>query len=184
MENLTFGPANGDLTLHTGVAGSAAKMGHRLVIGVTDWAAQVGLSGSQIDSLQLTAELPSIEVLSGEGGVKPLASGDRDTIASNAKRAMEVDRFPQVAFRADCPVAVPSSAGDYPLTGVLGIHGRERPITATLHVRQGDTGWEVQTTVAVRQSDFGIKAYSTMLGQLRVADEVAVQLRLGPFQAG
>lgn len=37
----SLGPSDGDLRIHTGVAGPAAKMGHRLTIGVTSWRARV-----------------------------------------------------------------------------------------------------------------------------------------------
>jgi len=39
---MKVGPADGSLTLRTGVAGSAARMGHSLVIVVDDWSADMG----------------------------------------------------------------------------------------------------------------------------------------------
>ena len=52
---MKVGPADGSLTLHTGVAGSAARMGHSLIIVVDAWSATVTLARDTPRSVQLTA---------------------------------------------------------------------------------------------------------------------------------
>ena len=47
-----------------------------------------------------------------------------------------------------------------------------RPLQAQVEVADG----RARAAIPVLQSDFGIKAYSLMLGQLKVADEVVVEL--------
>jgi polyisoprenoid-binding protein YceI len=175
MANLILDKNNGDLTLHTGVAGSAAKMGHRLVIGIEDWHAEALIADGQVLQVTLAAELASLRVRSGEGGLKPVSPGDLETIAGNAQRSLEVAKYPVVRFRCDAAFDVPDRAGEVHLRGTLEIHGQQQPIDATVTINDGGAAWNLTTAVPIRQTDFGVKPYSTMLGQLRVADEVMVE---------
>ena len=97
---MKIGPADGSLTLHTGVAGSAARMGHSLIIVVDDWSATVTLARGTPRSVRLTADLTSLRVESGSGGIKPLSDGDREAIRGNALRTLHADQHPQVTFES------------------------------------------------------------------------------------
>jgi polyisoprenoid-binding protein YceI len=175
MANLILDNSNGELTLHTGVAGSAAKMGHRLVIAIDDWRADAVLADGQVRQVTLVAQLAGLRVVSGEGGLKPLGGGDRDTIAGNARRALEVEKFPAVRLECTEPFPVPTAPGQFQVVGNLAIHGQQQPIEATVTVADNGANWTLSAVVPVRQTDFGVKPYATMLGQLRVADEVSVE---------
>src|SRR5918999_1951061 len=74
----TAGPDTGRMLVKTYREGVAAKVGHDLVIEVTRWEATV--SGGDAPSISLTADPRSLEVRSGERGVKPLTDKDRDEI--------------------------------------------------------------------------------------------------------
>jgi polyisoprenoid-binding protein YceI len=58
------------------------------------------------------------------------------------------------------------------VVGELTIHGRSRPLQARIDVAEG----RACASIPVVQTEFGIKPYSLMLGQLKVADEVTVEL--------
>ena len=97
---MKIGPADGSLTLRTGVAGSAARMGHSLIIVVDDWSATVNLARGTPRSVRLTADLTSLRVESGSGGIKPLSDGDREAIRGNALLALHADQHPEVTFES------------------------------------------------------------------------------------
>jgi len=76
-----LGPENGKLLVKTGREGMGGKMGHDLVIEVGRWSATADV-GEDFSACSLTAsaEVGSMEVVSGEGGVKPLSDGDKGEI--------------------------------------------------------------------------------------------------------
>ena len=65
----TLGPQDGELIVHTGKGGAAAKAGHELTIEVTRWKGTIDHG-----SMTLTADPRSLRVLEGTGGM--MALGD------------------------------------------------------------------------------------------------------------
>jgi polyisoprenoid-binding protein YceI len=165
-------PAAGELRIRTGVAGRAAKMGHRLTIAMQSWDATVRWAGDKPKSAELTVAVDSLAVLSGEGGIKPLAGPEKGVARSNALKSLDAKKFPQIRFVAD---DIAKTEDGYRLTGTTEIHGTARPQVVDLTVEdRGDT-WVLSTQVSITQSDFGVKPYSLFMGSLRVADEVTVE---------
>ena len=116
MDSLAIGPATGTLTLHTGVEGKAAKMGHALTIGLSDWAVEVTLEQGAPTSVTLRAGLASFEVQRGEGGVKPLSDKDKRTIRDSALNSLSADKHPDVTFAS---TAVQPRDGGWSIDGQL-----------------------------------------------------------------
>jgi polyisoprenoid-binding protein YceI len=165
-------PAAGELRIRTGVAGRAAKMGHRLTIAMQSWDATVRWAGDKPKSAELTVAVDSLAVISGEGGIKPLAGPEKGVARSNALKSLDAKKFPQIRFVAD---DIAKTEDGYRLTGTTEIHGTARPQVVDLTVEdRGDT-WMLSTQVSITQSDFGVKPYSLFMGSLRVADEVTVE---------
>ena len=96
----TLDASDGRLLVHTGVTGRAAKMGHRLTIAMNSWLATVRWSSGEPAEAELTVEVDSLQVLDGEGGVKALSGPEKALSQSNALRALDADRFPQIRFHA------------------------------------------------------------------------------------
>jgi polyisoprenoid-binding protein YceI len=170
---MKVGPADGSLTLHTGVAGSAARMGHSLIIVVDDWSATVTLARDTPRSVRLTADLTSLRVESGSGGIKPLSDGDREAIRANAMRTLYADQHPRVTFESS---SIRGQVVGLAVEGTLCVAGNSRPLAATVELDRADSQVNARCSVGLIQSEFGVTPYSAMLGQLRVADEVRVDL--------
>lgn len=167
----TLDGRDGDLLLHTGVTGRAAKMGHRLTVVMRRWQAEVKWIADEPAAVALTVEVDSFEVLRGEGGVTALSGPEKTLVRSNALRSLDASRFPQVRFAAE---QVERTGDGYRLTGTLQIHGTEREQVIDVHVDDSGDGWRLTGEAAVRQSDFGVKPYSMLMGSMKVADEVTV----------
>ncbi|WP_310766647.1 YceI family protein [Mycobacterium sp. Z3061] len=167
----TFDAADGELILHTGVAGRAARMGHRLTIAMTRWQASVNWVGGQPDTANLVVEVDSFEVLSGEGGVKGLSGPEKTLVRSNALKSLSANKFPEIRFDAD---AIDKTPEGYRLNGTLQIRGKQREHVVDLHTEELDDSWRLSLQSTVRQSDFGVKPYSLLMGSLQVADDVTV----------
>lgn len=162
----------GELDILTGVAGPAAKMGHRLTIVLRSWQAGVQWRGGRPADAELTVDLDSLEVVRGEGGVTPLTGPERSVARMNALKSLNAKKFPHVRFTSDDITA--TDAG-YRLTGTLEIHGTARPQTVDLTIEDRGADWAMSASVPVTQSAFGIKPFSLMMGTLKVADEVTVE---------
>lgn len=160
---------SGTVTIHTDVAGSASRMGHRLVIAVDDWSGSVEMRAKKPVAVQFRAALDSLRVESGSGGITPLTPVDRQVIVRNATKTLDVKRHPEVTFRSS---EMATAAGRVDVVGELTIHGVTQPLTATLALADD----RATASIPVRQTDFEVKPYSLMFGQLKVADEVVVEL--------
>jgi len=170
--------SHGSLLVRTSVEGRIARMGHRLTLQIAQWTAEVSLTDSQPTSAVLRADLTNLDVLAAEGGVTPLTPMDRSAIKRNAGKAMKTKKHPSALFT--CPGMVPGNTIEpenegISLSGSLSIAGVTRPFMATVHAQEVDGMWQVSTASTVRQSDFGIKPYSLMVGAVRVGDDVAIE---------
>ena len=167
----TLDASVGELLLHTGVMGRAAKPGHNLTIAVKAWEATVSWDGDGPVSVELTVEVSSLDVLRGDGGVKSLSRPEKALARSNALGALDADRYPAITFHTD---SIEKIDVGYRLTGSLDIHGSTRPQTVDLHTEDLGDAWRVSCEAVVRQTEFGVKPYSLFMGSVKVADDVTV----------
>jgi polyisoprenoid-binding protein YceI len=161
--------AEGELQIVTGVAGPAAKMGHRLTIAMASWRADVQWRGKQPIAVELVVDVDSLQVIKGEGGVTPLSGPEKGVVRSNALKALDVKKYPQITFTAE---GITKTATGYRLDGTVQIHGTSRPQTVDLAVEESGDVWVMSASVPVLQTQFGVKPYSLFVGSLKVADEV------------
>jgi polyisoprenoid-binding protein YceI len=163
--------SHGELLIRTGVAGRAAQLGHRLTIAMRSWQATTQWDSDEPVSAELTVDVGSLEVVRGEGGLAPLSGPEKILVRSNALRSLGARRFPRITFVANI---IEKTDDGYRLTGTLTIHGEARTQTVDVRTDDLDGSWWLSSETMVRQSDFGIKPYSQLLGSLKVADDVTV----------
>jgi len=60
------------------------------------------------------------------------------------------------------------------LTGALTIGGQTRPASVDVDLEPAADGLHAHGVVQIRQTDFGIKPYSALMGMLKVADQLEV----------
>ncbi|MDB5068255.1 MAG: YceI family protein, partial [Chloroflexi bacterium] len=109
-----------------------------------------------------------LNVVEGHGGATPLSDKDRADIKKNI--AQKVLTSGTVSFKS---TSIESSGdGRFTVNGELTIAGTTRPVRLEL-TQNGD---RVSGRVSIRQSDFGIKPFSAMLGALKVADPVDLEV--------
>ena len=168
----TLDPSDGQLFVHTGVTGRAARMGHRLTIAMNSWHATVRWSGDEPAAVELTVDVNSLQVLRGKGGLTPLSGPEKALARSHALNSLDAERFPQIRFRAD---KVEKTDDGFRLDGTLDIHGKNRQRAVDVGVEDLGDSWRVSCEAEVRQSDFGVKPYSLLMGSVKVADIVTVR---------
>jgi polyisoprenoid-binding protein YceI len=163
--------SDGDVLIRTGVAGPAAAMGHRLTLAMRQWRATVQWDGDEPVGAELIVEVGSLGVVRGEGGVTPLSGPEKSLVRSNALRSLDAKRYPRITFEAN---GIDKTHEGYRLTGTLTIKAASREQVVDVRTDEQGTNWWLSSETAVRQSDFGIKPYSQLLGALKVADDVVV----------
>ena len=166
-----LGQDNGRLLLRTSRDGMGARAGHDLLIEVARWAAELTVGDDAAPAgLEVRADLHSLAVREGTGGVKPLTDRDRREIAVTARRVLGADQHPEATFTATG--IEPDGPGGWRLAGTLTLGGRSRPVQ--LSIIQTEPG-RYRATGVVVQSEFGIKPYAAFMGALRVRDAVDVE---------
>jgi polyisoprenoid-binding protein YceI len=168
-----FDASHGELLLHTGVSGRAAKLGHRLTLVVREWSVSASWADEVPAGVEFTANVDSLEVLRGDGGVKALSTPEKMLARANALRSLDAKRFPGITFHTN---AIETSDDGYRLTGTMTVHGVARDCTVDLHVGEADDEWVASCETVLSQTDFGIKPYSMFMGAVTVADDVTVTL--------
>lgn len=159
-----LGPDNATLRVKTGRSGAASAAGHNLTIEVTSWEAT--LDAGDPPSLALTADPTSLQVVSGEGGMKALDDGDKADIRKSIDK--DVLKKKAIAFNS---TSVDQSDGGLAVRGDLEMVGKSAPVQFSLSV--GDDG-TLSGSAKIKQTDFGMKPYSALFGALKVNDEVEV----------
>lgn len=175
METLLLDQGDGSLTIRTGVAGGAAKVGHSLLISMDVWRAEVGIDDGQPVWVSVDVEVDSLAVQEGTGGLRPLSGLDREMIRGNALRSLKAKKHPGIGFRS---TSMRRDGDSIDVSGVLTIAGESCDVATVLQVQESAGSVAVSASVPIVQSDFGIKPYSLMFGQLRVSDEVEVHLEV------
>jgi polyisoprenoid-binding protein YceI len=157
------GPDNGSLKIKTGREGAAAKAGHDLVLGVNSWSGSIDVDG---ESIELTADPGSVNVLEGSGGAKPLSDKDKGDIKKSILD--KVLGSSQISFKSD---SVENNGNQMIAKGDLSIAGKSNPVSVPLSVADDGT---VNGSIQLSQKDYGIKQFSAMFGALKVKDQVEV----------
>ena len=168
---LEVGPSQGTLLLHTSRGGMAKKVGHDLVIEAQRWTAKVDVDADDLtrSTASVTVDARSLEVVSGQGGAKPLTDKDRRDIKENIdKKVLNTDKFPDITFTSSRVEA--NGGGKVTVHGDLTIMGNARP--ASMEMTVGDTKADGRMTV--KQSDWGIKPFSALMGTLKLADSLDI----------
>jgi len=164
-----LGPQNGKLLVKTGREGMGGKMGHDLVIEVGRWSATANVAEDpSASSLTASAEVGSMDVVSGEGGVKPLSDGDKADIKKNI-----VDKIlgnTKIDFKS---TSISGGGSNATVQGDLTIAGKTAPAQFQL---QDLGGGRIKATGTVVQTNFGVKPFKAFMGALKVKDAVDIEI--------
>ena len=163
--------SDGELLVRTGVTGRAAKMGHRLTLAMNSWDATVRWADGQPVAAHLAVDVDGLAVSHGEGGLMALSGPEKSLARSHALKSLDAGRFPTISFQAD---DIEQTDDGYRLSGTLEIHGTSRGCVVDLRVEDLGGAWRMSGEADVRQTEFGVKPYSMLMGAMKVADIVTV----------
>lgn len=165
-----LGPQTADLLLRTTCEGRMAKAGHNLTLVVRDWTATVVVGESpETTSLRVVAQLDSLLVREGHGGIKPLSEGDKAQIVKNAAGSLGAASHPELTFTS---TAVDGTWDRARMEGTLTLGARNE--VQRFDIEATEVGFRVSGVVT--QSRYGVKPFSLMMGALKVGDDVTVEV--------
>jgi hypothetical protein len=163
-----FGPDDGRLLVEINRDGLARRVGHDLVLLVESWSAEATVKEDlPASSLVVTADLRSLSVAEGRGGLIPLMERDKRDILSSARKVLGSDAQPELVWTSS---GVTGDGATITAAGELRRGDRAAPVDVVLQVEAGS----VTARAEIRQSALGIKPYQAFLGALRVKDLVTV----------
>jgi polyisoprenoid-binding protein YceI len=161
-----IGPSNGSIKINTKREGAAAKVGHDLVLDAKSWSGTVEAGDNA--SIELTVDPSGIEVESGQGGAKPLSDKDKGDIKKSITG--KVLGSSQITFKS---TEASFSNGSGTAKGDLSVAGQSDSVNIPLTVSDDGT---VTGSITLSQSTFGIKQFKALMGALKVADSVEIQI--------
>lgn len=169
----SLGPQAGKITLNVYRDGVAAKMGHNLVLAATKWSgkAEVVAGDPAASSVELTIDSRSLEIIGAQGGIKPLSDKDRADIKRNINdKILITSRNPEITFQS---TEVTGNAPNFKVKGNLTLAGKSQPVI--LDVRVDERSGRASGNTTIRQSSYGIKPFSALMGALKIKDSVDIQ---------
>ena len=173
-----FGPANATLSVRTGRTGAASKAGHDLLLHVTAWEATLEVGdGGAATGLEFNADSTSLRVREGTGGMQALGDDDK----ANIEQTIDDEILRRMTIGFSSTAVELAEAGDVlTVQGDLTLAAATRALAFDLVVAADGS---LTAGIKIRQSEWGIKPYSTLFGALKVADEIEIDVS-APAVAG
>jgi polyisoprenoid-binding protein YceI len=162
-----IGAEDGKVLVNVWKDGVAAKMGHDLTMQAMTWSgkADINPDDPSASSISVTIDVSSLEIVDAKGGAKPLSESDKRDIKKNTDKVLGRS---DITFES---TGVSGTAPRLQVKGNLTLGGQSRPVNLDLNV---DDNGHATGSVSFKQTEFGIKPFSAMLGALKIKDSVDV----------
>lgn len=177
----TVDAAQSRLTVNVLPAGLFASTLHTHHFQPEDWSGEIAWDPNHPDGVRVAVGVAAASLRDHQA---KLSARDIARVEGQTRGAEILDsaRFPRILFEAGQLEAaqLPSGAGEFrgTLAGTLMLHGQSRPLKFPVRGRVAAQRLEADATVTFKQSDFGIRPYSTALGTIAVRDEVTIEIAL------
>lgn len=172
-------PAESSFWVFVGKAGLFSALAHDHEIGVKSFRGRITISERGIGeaSLEMEIDARSLVVLD-----RKIGEADRAKIArSMHEDVLESAKYPQMLFKSVSVSDLTTGAGGefrFRLTGDLTLHGVTKRVTIPVSAFLTPGQLRAVGKYTLKQSDFGIKPYSTAGGTIKVKDEVVVNFQI------
>lgn len=168
-------PKNSQLVVQTQTKGSSFRHDHRIEAGSITGSMSFVPYAPETASLELQLRTDQLHLADPDVG-----PGDRQRIEGWIRRALETERYKEIAFRSTAVSAEPlgDQIFNVTITGDLRLHGRQNPVTVAAQVFIRAEALKARGTFRVRQSEFGIPLASVGDGTVGVDDEILVSFEV------
>jgi polyisoprenoid-binding protein YceI len=161
-------PARSVATVKVYKAGLLGGFGHNHDIQAP---VQQGVVDEEKGMVELVIDARQLKVMDQE-----LSDKDRDEVQQNmdGPKVLDLQQFPRIRFQSTS--ARPSGSNKWTVQGNLEIHGQTRPVTLQVERYAGlaSPAARYRGSIQLRQSDFGIRPYSSIGGAIKIKDEIRI----------
>ena len=160
-------------------AGLLSVLAHDHIIGIRGYSGRVFISprGIADSGLELQIDTRSLVVLD-----EKVSAGDRAKITrSMHDEVLESARFPEARFRSTGVTGITEGRDGevrFQLAGELTLHGVTRSVVLPVTLRRLAGELRASGRYVLKQTDFGIRPYSTAGGAIRVKNEVVIDFQI------
>jgi hypothetical protein len=179
MARYVLVPDASSLSVWTEKEGLLSPVAHDLEILATGITVVATLEGGRF-SVKLAVPVAGLRVRGAvkRGVVSPLSAKDTAEVEKTMRgTVLDAAKTPEIVYAAEGTVGA-----DLDVSGDLSLNGKTLPLPVSVHVSAMADGTRderrVEGVVRFKQTAFGVKPYSAMLGTLRVKDEVRVSWSL------
>jgi polyisoprenoid-binding protein YceI len=171
-------PTASRIIVHVGKAGLFGFAGHEHEVeaSVKRGALVVDLAHLEASSVDLKLDARTLRVTDPGEAQKDVAKVQETMLGP---QCLDSERFPEIRFVSNVISAKKPAGGGLDVTarGTLTLHGVAREVAVPVHLDVENDLVSAKGTVALKQTDFGIKPIS-VAGVVKVKDEVKLELRL------
>jgi polyisoprenoid-binding protein YceI len=182
----TLNPKTSTVRMYAFRAGKAAKFGHNHVLSAPDFQGFFNLSpdgpaASRFDLAfrlnQLAFDAPEHRAVLGPAFASVISPEDRASTRNNmlGDNNFQAARFPILRIQS---LQIAGDSPKFAAKIAVELHGQTHEMWTPLTVTGLPERLNVQGTLVLKQSDFGIKTFSVFGGILAVQDEVVVEFTL------
>jgi polyisoprenoid-binding protein YceI len=152
------------ITVHVGKAGLFSMAGHEHQV-------RAPLAEGALDD----SATPKIRFIVESAKLTVLPEKDQAQVqADMQKKVLDSERFPEIRFESTG--IRKTGQHTWKVTGNLTLHGRTRPVTAEVDLREG--AYRGNTTL--KQTDYGIQPIAVAGGTVKVKDELKIEFSIVP----
>jgi polyisoprenoid-binding protein YceI len=175
-------PAQSRVTISVFPAGLLSGALHTHLFRPASWSGRIAAGGDDPANVRVEVRFAADSLKDFQ---EKLSAADIAKVEAQVRspRILDASRFPEITFEgrqlqdAQLPAG---GSGEFraTLSGTLTLHGVAKPLRFPIRGKVTESRLEAGGTVTFKQSDFGIKPYSTALGSIAVKDEVKVEIEL------
>lgn len=160
--------AHSKITVHVYKSGFLSAFGHNHEIDAPIQSAQL-IGSDQQASVAVRVASRKLRVLDAEESESTRAKIQATMLGA---QVLDADRFPEIRFESTA--IEPRGADHWIVHGKLTLHGRERPITFELALKDD----RYRGSATLKQTDFGMTPVTVAGGTVKVKDEVKVEFEI------
>jgi polyisoprenoid-binding protein YceI len=177
-----FDASKSSLEIRVSKAVLFSTFGHDHVVKASDFSGTVNMDAEHLANASVSMRVPVKSLTVVDPGVS--ASGRQQVQATmQGDAVLGAARYPEISFRStQVEHAEPEGNGwRVTLTGVLQLHGTQKPISfpAVVHVARGEL--TAQGDASLLQSDYGIKPIKIAGGAVKVKDRVRIHFEIHAY---
>jgi polyisoprenoid-binding protein YceI len=157
----------------------ASTFSHDHVVQAKNWKGSVTWNPANVAACKVSVSVPVTGLEPDDPALRSLVgfSSLLDAAAVAEVRAnilhpdqLDAKRFPEITFTSTA--CLPADGARVAVNGNLAIHGVQRPVMMSVMVSVDDKSFRAVGGFSSAQSEFGIRPYSALFGQLQNADRM------------